>query len=206
MKVIEVPLSELTPHPRNYRSHNQRQLTELQVSLRQYGWARNVVVASDKVILAGHGIVEAARLNGLKTAPCEVLKIPSTDPKAEKFLALENTVSRLAEDDDTQLAALLADVQRTEGLDGTGYSDADLDALIAGGAGDAFAEGLGGRGLDPDKLPNTGFHFSLDGTDSATCNEALDKALAELGDEVIGLLPVDAKSRAFLRICEAFLG
>ena len=131
LKVVDLPLAELTPHPRNYRSHGDRQLAELQASLRQYGWARNVVVASDKVILAGHGIVEAARLNGLKMAPCEVLKIPSTDPKAEKFLALENTVSRLAEDDDTQLAALLADVQRTEGLEGTGYSDAELDALIA---------------------------------------------------------------------------
>lgn len=131
MRVVNIPIGELRPHPRNFRSHGERQLRELQASLRQYGWARNVVVASDKVILAGHGIVEAARLNGLRTAPCEVLQIPSTDPKAEKFLALENLVSRLADDDDQQLAALLADIQRSEGLDGTGYDDAELDALIA---------------------------------------------------------------------------
>ncbi len=135
MRIEQVPIGSLTPHPRNYRSHPERQLTELQTSLREYGWARNVVVSSDNVILAGHGIVEAARLNGHTEVPVYRLALNGDDPKAEKFLVLENTVSRLAEDDDTQLAALLADVQRTEGLAGTGYGDADLDALIAEVAG-----------------------------------------------------------------------
>jgi len=139
MRIEQVPIGSLTPHPRNYRSHPERQLTELQTSLREYGWARNVVVSSDNVILAGHGIVEAARKEGHTTVPVFRLGLKGSDPRAEKFLVLENTVSRLAEDDDTQLAALLADVQRTEGLAGTGYGDADLDALIA----ELAAEGAG---------------------------------------------------------------
>jgi len=125
-----VPISELTPHARNFRAHPERQIAELQASLREYGWARNVVISSDNVILAGHGIVEAARRNGHTSIPVYRLGLRGDDPKAEKFLVLENTVSRLAEDDDEQLAALLADVQRTEGLEGTGYDDMALDALI----------------------------------------------------------------------------
>jgi len=135
MQIEQVPIDSLTPHSRNFRSHPPAQLEHLQQSLREYGWARNVVVSSDNVILAGHGIVEAARRNGHTSVPVFRLGLKGSDPRAEKFLVLENTVSRLAEDDDTQLAALLADVQRTEGLDGTGYADADLDALIAEMAG-----------------------------------------------------------------------
>ncbi|NMC35310.1 MAG: ParB N-terminal domain-containing protein [Veillonellaceae bacterium] len=205
MRIEQVPIGSLTPHSRNFRSHPPTQLEHLQQSLREYGWARNVVVSRDNVILAGHGIVEAARKEGHTTVPVLRLALKGDDPKAEKFLALENTVSRLAVDDDTQLAALLADVQRTEGLEGTGYTDADLDALIAEMAGSGFAEGLAGYGMAPDKLPNTGFHFALTGPDAERCEEALQKAVVELGSEVDGLLPVDAKSKAFLLICEAYL-
>lgn len=130
MDIEQVAITSLSPHPRNYRAHPAEQLSHLEASLAEYGWARNVVVSSDNVILAGHGIVEAARRRGETEVPVHRLALPSTDPKAEKFLVLENEVSRLAEDDETQLAALLADIQRTDGLDGTGWDDSGLDALI----------------------------------------------------------------------------
>jgi len=130
VEIVSVPITSLSPHPRNYRAHPDQQLEHLQASLQEFGWARNVVISSDNVILAGHGIVEAARRRGETEVPVHRLNLPSTDPKAEKFMVLENEVSRLAEDDETQLAALLADVQSTEGLDGTGWDDGALDALI----------------------------------------------------------------------------
>jgi DNA modification methylase len=130
VEIVSVPITSLSPHPRNYRAHPDQQLEHLQASLQEFGWARNVVISSDNVILAGHGIVEAARRRGETEVPVHRLALPSTDPKAEKFLVLENEVSRLAQDDDAQLAALLADIQRTDGLEGTGYDDAALDALI----------------------------------------------------------------------------
>ncbi|NMC35316.1 MAG: hypothetical protein GYA36_23090 [Veillonellaceae bacterium] len=161
MKIEQVPIDSLTPHPRNYRSHGSLQLQHLQVSLREYGWARNVVISRDSVILAGHGIVEAARKEGHTTVPVLRLDLKGDDPKAEKFLVLENTVSRLAEDDDAQLAALLADVQRTEGLDGTGYADGDLDALI------------GQLTFDPASVPTREYDENIDlsGIKKATCPE-----------------------------------
>ena len=145
MRIEQVPIGSLTPSPRNFRHHPPRQLEELQTSLREYGWARNVVVSSDNVILAGHGIVEAARLNGHTEVPVLRLALRGDDPKAEKFLVLENTVSRLAEDDDTQLAALLADVQRTEGLAGTGYDEADLDSMLGSMDGHAWDPNAGAQ-------------------------------------------------------------
>lgn len=130
MEIVSVPITSLSPHSRNYRSHPEAQLAHLQASLQEFGWARNVVVSSDNVILAGHGIVEAARRRGETEVPVHRLNLPSTDPKAEKFMVLENEVSRLADDDEEQLAALLADIQRTDGLEGTGYDDAALAELL----------------------------------------------------------------------------
>lgn len=57
-----VPLSELRPHPRNYRHHPERQLIHIAMSLHQNGFYRNVVAARDGTILAGHGVVLAAPL------------------------------------------------------------------------------------------------------------------------------------------------
>ena len=164
MDIELVPISELTPHARNFRAHPERQIAELQASLREYGWARNVVISSDNVILAGHGIVEAARRNGHTSIPVYRLGLRGDDPKAEKFLVLENTVSRLAEDDSEQLAALLADIQRTEGLQGTGYDDAALDALIAG---------LQAEEFDASSVPVREFDENIDtsGIKTATCPE-----------------------------------
>lgn len=131
MNVISLPLAELKPHPENPRRHPQRELEDLRESLRLYGWVRNVVVAQDKVILCGHGMVEAARQNGLTDAPCEVVKLNHDHPKAKKLMLLDNQVSRNAEDCDEAIAALLAEIQQSgEGLPGTGYTDADVDELI----------------------------------------------------------------------------
>ena len=125
-----MPLENLKPYPGNYRKHPPEQLAHLVASLQQYGWARNVVISSDGVILAGHGIVEAARQTGLHEVPVHRLEYASDDPRAAKFLVLDNEVSRLAEDDNDQLAALLSDIQQTDDLGGTGYSDEELDRLI----------------------------------------------------------------------------
>lgn len=133
MQGLEVrlfPVAGLKPHPRNYRKHPQAQLDHLRASIRQYGVVRNCVVSADGYILAGHGVREAAELEGLAEIPGYALSVNHDDPKAEKFLVLDNEVSRLAEDDDRALAALLADIQRTDGLDGTGWDEADLAAML----------------------------------------------------------------------------
>ena len=47
---------QLKPHPRNYRDHPQDQIDHLIQSIRENGFYRNVVVANDNTILAGHGV------------------------------------------------------------------------------------------------------------------------------------------------------
>ena len=135
LKLVNIPIGELKPHPRNPRKHPPRQIGELRTSIREFDFVQNVVASNDKYILGGHGVIEAATAEGKTTIPTFVEDFDHKDPRALKLIALLNTISRLAEDDETALSALLADVQRTVGLDGTGYNDAELDALIAEVAG-----------------------------------------------------------------------
>ena len=130
-EVENVPIEELEPFPRNYRHHPEEQLAHLRASLNQFGWYRNVVVASDNVILAGHGIVEAARQAGETEVPVYRVEFPSTDPRAMKLAIVDNEVSRIAEDDERALAEMLGELVHDSGLEGTGWTDEDLNALLA---------------------------------------------------------------------------
>ena len=179
MELELVPIEKLQPYPGNYRKHPPEQVAHLVASLQQYGWARNVVISNDGVILAGHGIVEAARQSGVKDVPVHRLEYPSDDPRAVKFLVLENEVSRLAEDDEEQLVRLLREIssEAPEGLSGTGYDAASLDALIAGLQAEEFRNSSGddaGREEPREKAITRPGDVWLMGNHRLVCGDATD--------------------------------
>ena len=125
-----VQIKGLKPHPRNYRDHPDDQVEHLMQSIREHGFYRNVVIAQDSTILAGHGIVLAAdRLDMEKVAAIR-LPIDPDSPQALKILAADNYVSHFAEDDDRLLTELLREVSESDSLLGTGFSDQALAALV----------------------------------------------------------------------------
>lgn len=127
-----VQVADLKAHPRNYRKHPADQLEHLAQSLREHGVYRNVVATKDGTLLAGHGVVEAARLIGLTELPVVRLDLSPDDPKAIKLLTADNELSLRAEIDDRLLADLLKQVQLEDidGLLGTGYDEAMLTNLL----------------------------------------------------------------------------
>jgi ParB-like nuclease domain len=127
-----VPIDELREHERNYRRHDDEQVRHIEQSIREHGFYRNVVVANDGTILAGHGVVRAARRVGLKTVRIVRLKIGPDDPQALKLLVADNELARFAGVDDRQLSELLKEVSDFDvaGLLGTGYDEQQLANLI----------------------------------------------------------------------------
>lgn len=163
-----VPLGELRPHPRNYKKHPPDQLRHIVESLRQHGWYRNVVVARDGTILAGHGVVEAARLAGLATAPVFRLPVDPFSPAALKILAGDNELGKFAETDDRALTELLREIKETDldGLLGTGFDEQMLASLVMVtrpesevGSYDAAAEWVGMPAYEP--APNVAADYRL---------------------------------------------
>ena len=127
-----VNIDELTPHPRNYVNHPADQLEHIAESIRANGIYRNVVIANDGTILAGHGVVAAARQMEYTVIPVIRLTIDPDDARALKLLASDNEISNLGEVNDRALTELLKEVKDTNptGLLGTGYDDRMLANLL----------------------------------------------------------------------------
>jgi ParB family transcriptional regulator, chromosome partitioning protein len=130
-----VPLAEMRPHPRNDGTHPPEELAHLKQSLQQHGVYRNVVLATDGTLLAGHGVVEAARQLGHTQILARRLPYGPDDPQALQILVGDNHIARLRVQDDAALVALLQDLADHDPLAllGTGFDAVSLEALIANG-------------------------------------------------------------------------
>jgi hypothetical protein len=127
-----VPLASLKPHPRNYRKHPKDQLDHIKESIRRNGVYRNIVVANDGTILAGHGVAEACRELGIQQVPVVRLEAGPESPEAMKVLVGDNEILNLGEIDDRRLTEILKEIKEQDpaGLCGTGYDDMMLASLV----------------------------------------------------------------------------
>lgn len=115
-----VTVSGCKPHPRNYNTHDDAQVSDLRESLRQFGQVRSIVVQATKkagefLIVAGHGVTEAARLEGIKTLKADVIPAAWRPARVLAYLAADNELARRGNPDEAQLAAIVAEVQKKEG-------------------------------------------------------------------------------------------
>lgn len=121
-KVINkrVSVAACKPHPRNYNTHDDAQVEDLRESLRQFGQVRSIVVqatkkASEYLIVAGHGVTEAARREGIKALKADVIPAAWRPARVLAYLAADNELARRGNPDEAQLAAIVAEVQQKEG-------------------------------------------------------------------------------------------
>ena len=76
-----VPFADVRSHPRNDGSHPPDEIAHLKQSLTQHGVYRNVVIAEDGTILAGHGVVQAAQELGHTHIAVKRLPYGPDDPR-----------------------------------------------------------------------------------------------------------------------------
>lgn len=128
--VEQVPLGSVRPHPRNYRAHPEAQRAHVKHSLEEFGFYRNIVIARDGTILAGHAVHEAATELQLATIPVLRLDLDPDEPRALKVLTGDNEMGGMADVDDRLLSELLREVKDKDDLLGTGFDATMLAALV----------------------------------------------------------------------------
>jgi hypothetical protein len=125
-------ISEIKPHPKNYRDHPDDQIEHLMHNIVTHGYYRNIVVAADGTTLAGHGVVKA--LKRLNVEEVTVLRLPieANSPEAIKVLVADNEISHLAMVDDRALTEALKAIKEVDvdGLLGTGFDEMMLAARV----------------------------------------------------------------------------
>ena len=129
MEISRRTLETLTLDARNARRHGSSNLAAIGRSLSEFGQRRPVVIRADGTILAGNGLVRAARDLGWTDVDVTVVPDEWTDEQAVAFAIADNRAGDLSEWDDS---ALLESLEMLDGdalLEAAGYSIADLDDL-----------------------------------------------------------------------------
>jgi len=126
-----VALADIAPHERNYNRHPADQIKRIAASLRKFGQVRSIVVWRS-TILAGHGVVEAARSLGWNEITADVLPDDYPEHLALAYIAADNELARLGDPDQAALAAILQESAAADAelLEAIGYGEAELQALI----------------------------------------------------------------------------
>lgn len=107
LEITYLPIDILKPDPRNSNTHPEKQIEQLRASIREYGLNKPILLKDDdKTIGAGHGIWEAAKLEGLKQVPTITIRGLS-DEKWRAFAIADNRIARNAEWDIEILTAEL---------------------------------------------------------------------------------------------------
>jgi ParB-like chromosome segregation protein Spo0J len=127
LRTADIPLDELTPFPGNAKRGD---VDTIRASLRRNGQYRSLVVREipngPLIVLAGNHTLQALTAEGAHTARCEV--VLCDDDTARRINLVDNRAAELGGYDNDALAELLSYMDGD--LEGTGYSDSDIAALI----------------------------------------------------------------------------
>lgn len=96
-------VADIKPYGRNAKIHGPEQINRLRESLRQFGFVRPLLVDRELRLIAGHGMLEAARAEGMVQVPC-VLVEGLTDAQRRAYVHADNRLAELAAWDEAVLA------------------------------------------------------------------------------------------------------
>lgn len=86
---------ELTPYEGNARVHDERQITALMTSIKEFGFTGVIITNEDGMVLAGHGRLKAAKRLGLETVPVRVAAGLTTKQQKAYVLA-DNKIAQMS--------------------------------------------------------------------------------------------------------------
>jgi site-specific DNA-methyltransferase (adenine-specific) len=116
MKIETRTIDTLRPDSRNARKHGKRNLATIRASLEAFGQQRAAVIRSDGTVLAGNGMLEAARSLGWVELAVTVVPDDWSDEQARAYALADNRTGELAEWDVAVLDEHLVELE-VAGLD-----------------------------------------------------------------------------------------
>ncbi len=62
-------VADLTPNPRNARTHSRRQIRQIADSIKNFGFLNPILIDEAGMVVAGHGRLAGAKLLGITSVP-----------------------------------------------------------------------------------------------------------------------------------------
>ncbi len=137
LNVEWVAVERLYCSPSNPR-RNDEAVPHVAASIRRFGWQQPVVAKRSGEIIAGNTRLKAAQQLGHAQLP--VIWFEGSDLDATAYQIADNKSHEYSSWNEPALAKLLAELRAEDGLEGVGYSNEEIDSLLAEFGGDAPGE------------------------------------------------------------------
>jgi DNA modification methylase len=132
LALVYLPARALVPNPRNARTHSKHQIRQIAASIREFGFTNPVLIDRKNTIIAGHGRVEAAKLEGIEQVPTILLE-NLTEDEIRAYVLADN---RLAEKAGWAKEILAIELQHLITIDETidvtvtGFEIPEIDLIL----------------------------------------------------------------------------
>lgn len=130
LKVTYCRPDQVTPYANNARTHSEEQIGQIMASITEFGFVNPILIDEKRIIIAGHGRLEAAKRLGMTEVP--VIEIGHlSDTQRRALIIADNKIALNAGwDEDLLKVELEALAVEDFDLDLTGFSDVELDELL----------------------------------------------------------------------------
>src|ERR1035438_4500205 len=132
LQVTYEEIQNLVPYARNARTHSKRQIRQIADSIHAFGFTNPVLVNRSRMIIAGHGRVDAAKLLGMKSVPTICLENLNED-EIRAYILADNRLAEKAVWDNSILAIELQHLTSVDlGFDVsvTGFEVGEVDLIL----------------------------------------------------------------------------
>ncbi len=127
---LTIPIETVTIDNENARIHGDRNLAAIRDSLSSFGQQKPIVISADGVVIAGNGLVIAAR--DLGWTHIAAVKSNLTASAIRAYAIADNRTAELSEWDETALAGQLAQLKDMDyDLEQVGFSERELLDLLS---------------------------------------------------------------------------
>jgi DNA modification methylase len=142
LQVTYEEIPNLVPYARNARTHSKRQIRQIAASIKTFGFTSPVLVNRSRMIIAGHGRVDAAKLLGMKSVPTICLE-NLTEDEIRAYILADNRLAENAGWDDSILAIELQHLTSVDlgfEVSITGFEVGEIDLILQEAAAEQKAE------------------------------------------------------------------
>jgi len=158
LAILYVALSVLIRDPKTLRQHSARQIRQLALSIKAFGFVVPILVDCHNRIVAGVGRFLAAQLLGMDVVP--VIRLEHlTEAQTKAFRIADSRLTELASWNDRLLAETLKELSELEldfSLEATGFTMGEIDLRIEG------LSATGNDAPDPaDQLPTPNSQIAI---------------------------------------------
>ena len=186
--IIDKPVDQLKPDPRNPRVHSKRHIRQLAKSIDAFAFIMPLLVDENNQIIAGHCRLAAARQLGLLEVPTICIS-HMNDQQRQAYLIADNRLTDLGSWNDSLLGEVLLELAEADlgfDIEATGFSVGEIDMLVEADMAGIVGEEVETADREEEELPQSGVAISKSGDvwklgrHVVVCGDALDPAAYSL--------------------------